>query len=370
MSAALPFQITTYVPTTFLERGVLVPFTTPILVGSRVRPTERNGVELLVPNLSGGRGVYVLSWTNIHKLCAPTVHDRRLDQKVEALMSVTPGTIRQAAREVAMEGLAGREAQVAAARSTDFDQHARRRTNFLLLVALLDRVDPGSADHIRVEEPTAEREARAQRTILAHASRLGLPPHVIASDLERLAEVFSAVGVHGEHEPARIPRLLEMLSQVHRDTTNWGRTHRNESGALATLLADAAAATLTCAATTLRDVRALTEDVVGLVQRWSVNADPIIRMAARPDWLLDGWEQICLLWREASMPGAREAALEEMAELAPVLPRETVQWVRLPLREQGAFTYRRTVQANEDWRSGVAALDLVSRNERLRARSM
>lgn len=70
------------------------------------------------------------------------------------------------------------------------------------------------------------------------------------------------------------------------------------------------------------------------------------------------------------MPGAREAALEEMAELAPVLPRETVQWVHLPLREQGAFTYRRTVQANEDWRSGVAALDLVSRNERLRARSM
>src|SRR5690242_6107211 len=92
-----------YLPITFIERGVLVPFTTPILAGTRARPNERSGAELLVPNLSGGRGVYVLPWGSIHGLCRPTVHDRRLNQKVERLRTVTPGTIRQAAREVAIE---------------------------------------------------------------------------------------------------------------------------------------------------------------------------------------------------------------------------------------------------------------------------
>src|SRR6185312_6270624 len=121
----------------FLERGVLVPFTTPVLAGARARPSERCGTELLVPNLSGGRGVYVLPWNNVSRLCRPTVHDRRLNQKVETLITVTPGSIRQAAREVAIEGLAGREAQFAAAKAADRDHRARLRTNFLLLVRLL-----------------------------------------------------------------------------------------------------------------------------------------------------------------------------------------------------------------------------------------
>jgi hypothetical protein len=55
--------------------------------------------------------------------------------------------------------------------------------------------------------------------------------------------------------------------------------------------------------------------------------------------------------------------------LAPVLPRETHGWVRLPLQAHSLFTYRRTVLANEDWRTGTAGLELVSRNERLRAGS-
>ena len=359
-----------YVPITFLERGVLVPFTTPMLAGTRARPAERFGTELLVPNLSGGRGVYVLAWAEIHKLCCPTVHDRRLNQKVQVLISVTPGSIRQAAREVAVEGLAGRDAQIAAAKAADLDHRARLRTNFLLLVALLERLEPGGLDRRRFTEPSAEMEAHACRTIIARAPQLGLTADTITTDLEQLADVFSGVGVLGATQAARIPTLLEMLSRLHEETTAWGRDHRDESGEMATMIAEVAGATLTCAASTLRDARSMTEDAVGLVRQWNTSPAAILRLVARPEWLLDGWEQICLLWRDAELPGAREAALAEMVMLAPVLPRETREWVRLPLQAHSLFTYRRTVQANEDWRTGVAGLELVSRNERLRARSI
>jgi hypothetical protein len=371
MPAFHPTEPKAYVPTTFLERGVLVPFTTPVLAGTRARPSERCGTELLVPNLSGGRGVYVLPWNNVSRLCCPTVHDRRLNQKVEALITVTPGSIRQAARQVAIEGLAGREAQVAAAKAADRDRRARLRTNFLLLVRLLAHVEPSAVPRNPGAEPSAELEAEAFRIILERAPRLGLSADSVTTDLELLAEVFSAVGVQGQPGPARLPSLLEMLSRVREETAAWAKAHRFPSGEMAAMIAEVAGATIACAAATLRDAWAATEDVAALIRQWNTGPDRIIRLAARPEWLLDGWEQICLLWLDAVMPGARDAALNEMAMLAPVLPKESREWARLPVQAYGLYTYRRTVMANEDWRGGGGSpLELVARNERLRARAI
>jgi len=103
-----------HLPTTFLERGIAVPFTTPQLAGARVRPGEREGLELIVPNPSGGRGVYIVAWESMSAICRPTVHDCRLSAMVAGVRGVTPATIRQAARQAAAQGYAGRRAAVAA----------------------------------------------------------------------------------------------------------------------------------------------------------------------------------------------------------------------------------------------------------------
>ena len=78
-----------------------VPFTTPQLNGARARPGERNPLELVVQNPSGGRGVYILSWDHISSLYTLTLNDRRLIEAVVKLRGVTPDTIRDTAREVA-----------------------------------------------------------------------------------------------------------------------------------------------------------------------------------------------------------------------------------------------------------------------------
>ena len=89
-----------YHPATFLERGVAIPFTTPLLFGTRARPSERHGSELIIPNPSGGRGVYVLSWAAIAQLCQPTLHDQIFNEHIAALVAVTPASIRRVAREI------------------------------------------------------------------------------------------------------------------------------------------------------------------------------------------------------------------------------------------------------------------------------
>jgi hypothetical protein len=122
-------------PTTFLERGVAVPFTSPLLAGARVRPADRGGIKMIVPNPAGGRGVYILPWGGICRLSRPTVHDSTLYLRITERQGITPGSIRTAARDVAAEGLAGHEAAEAAGVAQAGETRDRLATNFLLMVA-------------------------------------------------------------------------------------------------------------------------------------------------------------------------------------------------------------------------------------------
>lgn len=367
---AFPFrQVQGYQPLGFQERGVAVPFTTPVLVGTRARPAPRRGVELLVPNPSGGRGVYVLPWDQACTLCRPTVHDQRLNERLRRLISVTPSSIRQAARDVAAEGLAGREARLAALAAVAADRQDRLMLAFLLLVLLHEQGEPAGREIGRFSDPQPEIEQAARRFAVSVAPRLGLVPEAIVTDLEQLAIVFLAVGLEGQVQVARVPALLARLARLHEETTTWGQAQHDRGGELALMVGEVAEVTVAMAASTLCAARAATADLPALLRLWAVQPERVKRLAARPEWLLDGWEQICLLWEDAETPAARPAAVAEMVALVPALPRETCDWVGIAIDHGEAAGHRRTVQRNQDWRTGAIVFDLVSRNERFRARS-
>lgn len=388
--APLP-QLKTYLPATFAERGVLVPYTTPLLAGARARSRGRDGAEVLLPKPSGGSGLYVVPWQSVTQLCRTTVHDRQLNKRLGTLTDITPATVRQAARDVAVDGFAGREAQSAGKTATQHDQQAISLSSFLLLLALRERLQPQGFDLARVVAPTAALHDDALRTVLAHAAQLGLSPATLPLHLQELGEVFSGIGVTGSNQHTRVLILLNMFGRLHEELTTWTRERPHGSGELGGMIAEVVGATLTCAAMTLREARAATQDVVALLRQWPANRTRISGIAERPDWLLNGWEQICQLWLAADNHAARVAALEEIAMLVPVLPKETSEWVNLSLQANSLFTYRntvlvrpdwriggsnpvgpqgrRTVQLNEDWRT-TSMIDFVARNERLRALSI
>jgi hypothetical protein len=90
-------------------------------------------------------------------------------------------------------------------------------------------------------------------------------------------------------------------------------------------------------------------------------------LVARPDWLLDGWDQICLIWSYARDDGARRAAMAEIMSIAPVLPREAEAWHTGTEIVNENLRFRRVVPLNEDWRTGAVAFRLIERNELFRA---
>jgi hypothetical protein len=358
-----------YHPTSFLERGVSVPFTTPLLAGTRARPAEKQGLELVIPNPAGGRGVYIMAWTGIPSLCCPTLHDRQLNERIAKLTTVTPSTIRRVSREVAAEGLAGAEATDAARQSAEHDKGDRLVANYLLLMALISQVEGALPPGKSVGTPDkAEVQQRAQLAVNIVAPRLGRSVNWVAAALEAIADAMASVGVNSSSTTSRVPCLVRMLKQCSTEVANWSCAQLSDDQAsYAEMICTVADVTLALADNTLSQARTLGNDVVGLLRSWAVDQDRIVRLAGRPEWLLDGWEQICLLWSLAQDDAARRAALFEMVQLVPVLPREARDWTDLVLQADIPIRGRRLIPLNEDWQTGLTVFEMIARNEHIRA---
>lgn len=354
--------VQTYRPRTFLEQGVAVPFTTPLLMGTRVRAGD-GSVELMVPNPAGGRGLYILAWEHVKELCQPTAHDVVLCRRITALAAISPASVRTVARAVAAEGLAGEAAAAAAVAADTREREAKAVTNSLLRMALLEQVAPHD---ICRGATVAEDESRVRQAVASIAPRLALSPEDVESTLAQLAEAFQQVGAQGQAPPARLPRLLALLEQVCAEVAGWGGD--DADGEAAALVCGVAELTSSIAERNLNDARLLTADMPGLLQKWAQEPRTITKATERPDWVLDGWEQICLSWRSADDDKPVHDVLAEMARMVPGLPREAADWVGGPPEVVEKLNrVGRSVPSGTDWRNGMTAFSATARNERLRA---
>jgi hypothetical protein len=358
-SSDLP-QAKPHNPTTFAERGVTVPFTTPMLLGARIRLTDRAGTEVVVANPSGGPGVYILPWGGVSQFCRPTVHDIRLYSTIATRASITPATIRQAARAVAADGLAGQPARAAAAVAVANENRDRLVTNYRLMVALADVAEPGGST------VPAELQRRAKICIERLAPRLGHDRDGLFAELERLAGVLAPIGMAGQVPEPLLQRVLARVIRLHDDAAAWAGTHTDDSGAQARLIATVAETTIACANAALRKAAAGNSDVPTLLRDWVNDPDRVTRLLARLDWLLDGWEQLCLIWTCAVTQAARRAAMTEIALLAPILPNEASTWLGAPVDTAAAWQMRRQLSGTGVARASEAVAQ-TARNERLRA---
>ncbi len=353
-------------PASFQERGVAVPFTTPALAGARIRPADRTGTEFVVPNPSGGRGVYILTWTGVKQMCRPTAHDTLLHQRVSRLPVMSPSGVRTTARQLAAEGLAGKEATLAATASAALERKELVLVNFLLLVTLMEQVDPAGLPISADTEHTPEIDRRAQRVVAQVAPAIGRTAVQIAEDLEALSTLFVPIGLRAEAPPARLPRLMARLTATADGLAAWAEQFKDDSRAnLASSLSRSALVTTTAAAAAHNAALDLTDNMMGLLLVWSGNPTEVIKQTSRPEWILDGWERFCLLWETAVTISTQSAALLEMAQLVPMLPKEGSAFGQERSELEKLEPGLRNAQLNVSWRGGGALQGLIARNEKL-----
>jgi hypothetical protein len=344
-------------PTTFLERGVAVPFTTPVLAGARARPGA-SGIDLVVPHPAGVRGVYIMGWSALPDFCAATLHDVMLSERISTLKAVTPSHIRTAARAIAGEGAAGRGAREAAHVATEADRHELLLTNILLLQLLVEQTQ-GSCP------PPAELDRRAKAAIFGLATKLQRAAPAITNDIELLSSLFAGLGVGASRGGARCARQVNAIQAMMAEVRPLADRYPGPTGLAASLVLGAAEVTLALARRTLGEAQARLDDFPALLAAWAADDKAVASVLARPDWLLDGWEHICLVWHLAD-PARRRAAISEMALMVPVIPKEASEWLGLSIDEGEHQRLRKIVFSFEDWRSGNLVFDLIGRNELIR----
>lgn len=344
-----------------------MPFTTPLLAGARIRESERTVTELVVPNPSGSRGVYVLNWSGVRALCSPTVYDTMLFRRCSRLIAIDPPSIRKAALDVALEGHAGRKAAAAAAAAVEHDDAERVQAQFELLTGLMEQVDHGIKAP-SLADRTAAFDHRASAVLHRIASSLGQPAARLAAGLAVAGTGFASLGIASDNRGARIPRLLARLQHAAAELSHWLEDDPSRDiGGLGLAVMTTMSGVCDSGETLLLKTRLALTDPLALLKLWVRHGSGIVAPANRCDWLLDGWEPVALLWLSANSEASRRAALLEMASLMPVLPREAMAWADIHVSANATEQAFRLTSRENAWRIGGAAFSLIGRNEKLLA---
>jgi hypothetical protein len=195
--------------------------------------------------------------------------------------------VREAARQVAAEGYAGRAAARAAGAASAARRDGRALVAYQLLLLLLRQGEPPGNPL-----PPPERDLPANvrlrvRGVLKRQAE-SVPPARALEALEEIAEAFEGCGLGPDPRAAPLPRLVAGLGALAEEIAAWSASRPPEARGCADLVAAATELTLRCARKALAEAHALPRDLPGLLARWHAGAGEPRAVAARPDWVLDG----------------------------------------------------------------------------------
>lgn len=362
------FRSDSFEPFSFRDRGASVPFTTPLLLNARIRAASSGrGPEIVVINPSGGRGALVLPWSAVPEICSPTLFDRHLWESLAEAADISPMGIRREAQKLAAQGLAGRQAAIVAKDAQKREQASQRVMHSMLMESLISAILPGDKQvGPNASGPNDSSKKRAEHALAQAARVAGLPLAEFVNDLDMLALALSGTTPETPGVDARLRKMLQSLHKMNDGIAKWaeGENPEGATAQAAKFIQETAKQTSDCAKLALTATDTLVAEIGRLTPFWKTEKEKVLERARAPDWIMDGWRTPMALWETAGLE-ERQAAIWEMAQIAPILPREAKIWMG------GVADWRETprritqvVRDKADWRSG-GALELVARNEGL-----
>lgn len=360
-----------FAPATFEERGVSVAFTTPLLSRSRLRRDQKGQFELLLPNLSGGKGVYVLNWKGLPSVMTLTLHDRLLFEEIEKQSTHSPERIRSCVMKVQVTGICGPDAAKHAVALLEADNDYLVLTQFILMTEMLRLVNIGTADLLR-PGMTADDTRRTVRQALAKvAAMFHVAPDEMTTRIDQIGEAVAAFGLPQVPKMGRLKGLADRLQGFAQDTQLFGENDPSNAAELGSYVAMVANHTLALARQRIGTLDALCRDVQQIARDASTLLKSIQEMVARISWLLDGWEFLIALWESVKdePPASKRTTITDISGQVPVIPRDEIRaHAERPDLDAIWRLQKRWVRVNQDWRTGFLDIDAVMRLEAMKAK--
>ena len=363
---------TKYWPATFEERGVVVPFTTPMLAFARARSNGNGGLEIIVPGLSGGSGVYIIGWSGVRDVFRMTVHDRAFHEIIESRKAATPRDMRRCAHEIAMTGLSGPDAIDAAEKAIEQEENERLLTNYYLVNSAVKTLAQSDVKLSVVELSSTAGQKKVRGIMAGIASDLRVSSEQLYADLEKWSDLIAPVGIAGMPHECRLRRLMTRLKSFRMNVTAWGKNSNADPDGLAFLVADVALLTLDVGKDLLSGIDGHTDDLKTTLRDWKTVGKEIAEGMSRLSWLLDGWDHVIGLWEDV-LDGAlheQRDVLEEIVRMLPLVPTKELDAINGKAWGDLENAMRKFVKPLQNWQSGQTDIELQLRIERRRAEAM
>ena len=312
-------------PLTFSERGVLVPFTTPLLAAGRIRGKDLKTAEILMPGLAGGRGTYVIPWKSVPEMFKLTVHDRALHEAICEAPDFSPREIRMAALRVAQLGLAGRAASGSARALLQREDSLELVARFFLTLRIVERL--ATEPLTLAELGTTPGQKKAGRILAGIAGSLGWTYDDLHERIDIWSKTVSQVGLSEMPAEAMARKLINRLKPLGDQFLEWrkGETEDQIDGAAdAQLASDISRETWRLATEYATDIDVTVKQPAESLRNWTVTLRATERAVQKLLWILDGWEQVVKLWDQASHRPREEqrSMLRDVVRHLPVVPRD------------------------------------------------
>ena len=330
-----------------------MPFTAPMLATTRIRPADRGTMEIVLPNPSGGAGVFITDWPHAAKISNATLHDAMLFRRITQRGPPDPRTVRDAALAVAADRLAGPAAAL----------------------TVQDRIDSDQADRIRVRDVLAQRMSGGQppsgapEEVIAKALNIGTAHAAIA--LRECCDAVAPIGLSADDQQSRLPRMIEMLNRTGEALQDWTSSDEAHDGdGIGAAMAIILRGTAQMGRGFVAGLRRWFADPVALLRRGLTDPASLRERADRALWLLDGWERLGLIWQAADTVAHRRLAILEIAHGLPSIPNEAFAWKEPSVSPNARDLSCKVSYGGQAHLSTAASMLLIRRNEAVRALSL
>ncbi len=341
----------------FAMLGAGVPFTSPRLLGARIRqlPRQRD-FELVLLNPAQAKGSYIIPWKGLPEIGSPTLYDVRLWEALSKVTEIHPTAIRREAMVVSAEGLAGRHAANIALEALKEERENEGR----LLAAFAGQCLGGP----RASMPFAAKVHPDERQHVQALQSLSARSPALMEHLHALAATVSFIGPGNQSGASPLRRLMAEISVMIGEMRACLRDGDQDSeGVALRFLIEASETTLHYAELAITDIETRLGDVVDLLMRPAADASKVLERARRPEWILDGWGILVALWRRTDSL-MRSSIIWDLVSLVPAMPRELHEWFLPEQAKKPPAKLSRVISLATDWRTGQP-LELTARNEYL-----
>jgi hypothetical protein len=343
-----------------------------MLAFSRARGDGNDGLEIIVPGLSGGSGVYIIAWPSVRDVFRMTVHDRAFHDMIETRKATTPGQMRRCAHEIAITGLSGADGIDAAEKAIAQEENERLLTNYFLVNTAVKSLATADVQLSIAELSSAKGQKKVRAIMSSIAADLKLSSEQLYGDLEKWSDMIAPIGIAAMPHECRLRRLLSRLKAFRMNLTTWGKRSNADPDGLSFLAADVSALTIDIAETLIGETDDYANDLRGALAGWKTTGQEIAGRMNRISWLLDGWDHVLSIWDEVLDAPIHEqvTALEEIVRMLPLVPTKELEAQKGKAWGELENAMRKFVKPLQDWQSGETDIELMLRVESRRAKAM